>query len=144
VPTRRRRLAHPMRLVPFAALLASGAGCVDYADGPGGPGYNTPAIGQTSGTFGFSVLARRWTADESYSADIPSPTLTVGLTITGYKGGAGTLAVLDAEGDTAFTRSLAGNVAQGSTVARGQSPFTVRVVTSNYTGTVALGVTGAN
>lgn len=130
---RRARLA-------ATALLPLLAGCVDYTTGLPAAGSNTPVVGQAPGAFGFDVVARGWTADESYALGIDTPTITVGLTITGYRAGTGTLAVTGADGRVVFTRSLAGNVAQGSTAATGQPPFTAHLRATGYTGIIALGI----
>lgn len=137
---RLRRQSRRTRLLVAAAAAAPLAGCVDYSTSPGGPGYNTPAVGIAPGSFGFTVLARRWTSDQTYVPDITTPVLAVGLTVSGYRGGSATLTVTDADGAVAFARSLAGNLVQGDAVARGRAPFTVRVTAGDYTGTVALGV----
>ena len=123
-------------------LVAALAGCAGTdMVGPGMVSTNIPAVGMSSGQFGFAVAARDWTYDQSYQPDLASGTLQIGLVIAGYTGGVGELSVTDASGASVFSQSLAGNLAEGNKiVAHGTAPFHVRVTTARYTGTISLGI----
>lgn len=137
------------RLARLALLLAAVA-CDSTTTGPGsgtggvgtvvGP-VNIPSVGLDPVRLGFAVAARDWTDDRSYVPGFPSGALTVGLAVSGFAGGTGTVTVTDATGAVLYARSLAADAVEGTgTTVRGTAPFTVRVQTTRYTGTVALGV----
>ena len=128
-----------IRTFAACALLAAACSPSDYV-GPGGYNANIPVVGANPGQFGFAVTARGWTSDQTYTPDLSTGSLQVGLSIVGYGGGTGVIAVTDADDAAVFSRSLAGNVAEGSTVVHGRPPFRVRISATGYTGVVALGV----
>ncbi len=129
-----------MRRFCLPALLVL-AGCME---GPisGIDAANTPAVGSQRNSFAFSVLARACDLDQTYPLTFDSDSASVGVAVTGYRGGSGTLEVLDAAGQLVFSWSLAGNVAEGTTAPLTARPATARVHLTGYTGTVAIGVHG--
>lgn len=123
-------------------LVAALARCVaGDMTGPDVIGTNIPAVGMSGGEFGFAVMARDWTYDQSWVPDLAGGTLQVGLAITGYTRGNGQLSITDATGASVFSQSLAGNVASGNNTAiQGTPPFHVRIAASGYSGIISLGI----
>src|SRR4051812_30080121 len=134
-----RPVRHLRRLALFSALTACSATVDLTGVGTGDAGVNAPVVGSTSGAFGYALHARTYSADQSYSPDLGSATLTVGLAVASYGGGAGRLEVIDATGAVVFGSALQGLIAQGSTVVRGSPPYRVRLTFDRFSGSVSLG-----
>ena len=124
-----------------AFLFAVLAGCSEIVDFGEAAGENKPSFGFNPGQFAFTVIARDWTYDKTLSPSLGAGTLNVGMSISGYSGGDGLVTITDADNVVVFNQTLAGNVANGTSVTvSGKAEFKVRIVAHDYTGTVALGV----
>ena len=131
-----------MRAAAGSALLfAAVAGCSEIIDFGDGSVENVPSFGLNPGQFAFTVTARDWTYDNTFSPSLGAGTLNVGMAITGYSGGDGLVTITDADNVVVFNQTLAGNVANGTNIAvSGRAEFKVRIVANDYTGIVSLGV----
>ena len=124
-----------------ALLFAAVAGCSEIVDYGDVSGENIPAFAFNPGQFTFAVTARDWTYDNTFSPSLGGGTLNVGMGITGYSGGDGLVTITDADNAVVFNQTLAGNIANGTSITvSGRAEFKVRIVANDYTGIVTLHV----
>lgn len=128
----------PRAIHGVAALLCMAA-CDVTSDLPAAY-QNDVAIGNQPNSFAFSVAATALTMAETYDLAFDSDSTTVAVSVVGYAGGSGTLELLDDDGATIFSRSLAANTAEGASDVRAGRPARARLTFSNYSGLVGLGV----
>jgi hypothetical protein len=127
-----------MRAASRLLALTVFAACSDTLDFA----TNFPAVALDPGQFGFAITARDWTYDQTYSPALASGTLQVGMGVV-YSDGTGSVTITDADNVVIFDQTLATNVASGTNVlVSGKAPFSVRVVASDYTGVISIGVNG--
>jgi hypothetical protein len=131
--------------VPAILALLLGVACepmptevVDWVDGV----ENLVAVGNEPNAFAFTVQARDFTIEQTYSLAFRSDTTTIGLAVVGYSGGHATLELLDEEGVPIYTRSLAANIAEGTAELSLGHPVRAQLRFAAYTGLVAIGVAG--
>ena len=131
-----------MRTATGSALLfAAVAGCSEIVEFGPGSGGNIPDVEFNPGQFTFAVTARDWFYDNTFSPSLGGGTLNVGMGITGYSGGDGLVTITDADNAVVFNQTLAGNIANGTSITvSGKAEFKVRIVANNYTGIVTLHV----
>lgn len=118
-------------LVMFAAIVLTSA--CGNSTGPLAP-YQ-PQINNAADDFQFQatdVAGISWTYSYAWANSGDSATVNQATTITG---GSATLEILDHNGATVYSQSLAGNGTFGMTKGVAGS-WTIRVVFTNYSGTV--------
>ena len=122
-------------LLPVWLITAS---CSLSETGPGT--INVPTVGSQRNSFAFAVVARSLELDQSYSLSFDADSVSVGLAVTGYAAGSGSLELRDASSQLVFSRDLAGNVAEAASALPTAHPATARLRFTSFTGTVAVGV----
>jgi len=101
---------------------------------------NVPTVGSQRNSFAFAVIGRTLELDQSYALSFDADSVSVGLAVTGYAAGSGSLELRDASGQLVFARDLAGNAAEGASAPTAARPATARLRFAGYTGMVAIGV----
>ncbi len=114
------------------------AGCTMNETGLGT--INIPTVGSQHNSFAFAVVARSLDLDRSYALTFDADSVSVGLAVTGYGNGFGSLELRDAAGHVVFSRDLTGNVAEGTSAPVRARPATAHLQFGRYTGVVAIGV----
>jgi hypothetical protein len=141
------------RLSVCAASIAAFAltGCIvdiaspEFGDGTshgGTAGTNTPSVDVGTQSFGFAVLARRFTFDREYATVMPTSNARLSVAIAQYGGGSALLEVRDATNSVVFSRQFTGNVAENAGVVQGTPPLRVRVSFSGFSGSFAASLAG--
>lgn len=123
----------PVLLVACLTLTA----CSENTVGP--EIESAPAVGNATDAFGFSVVAQSLDFDEAYPLTFTRDTVSVGVTVTGYEQGQGRVELFDADGTLLYSRTLSGNVAEGTQQVMGR-PARAALRFDDFTGIVALGV----
>jgi hypothetical protein len=142
-----RRLS--FRAAPIAVLALTGC-IVDIAspkfgDGTthgGSSGTNIPSVDVGTQSFGFAVLARRFTFDREYATVMQSSNARLSVAIAQYGGGSAAIEVRDATNAVVFSRQFTGNAAENAGVVQGTPPLRVRVSFSGFSGSFAASLAG--
>jgi len=142
-----RRLS--LGAVSIAALVL--AGCIvdiaspNFGDGTthgGTSSTNVPSVDVGTQSFGFAVLAHRFTFDREYATVMQSSNARLSIAIAQYGGGSALLEVRDATNAVVFSRQFTGNVAENAGVVQGTPPLRVRVSFSGFSGSFAASLAG--
>ncbi|NOY05540.1 MAG: hypothetical protein GXO82_02720 [Chlorobi bacterium] len=106
------------------------------------PVLNTPAVGNTPNSFGYSLNANAFTVEDFYTLSFSSDSLSIGITVTGYVSGEGMVEILGEADSVIYSMSLNRNIALGETTLHGLTPQRVHLVFNKYSGSVAVAVSG--
>ncbi|RMH88651.1 MAG: hypothetical protein D6681_14670 [Calditrichaeota bacterium] len=125
-------------LILMPGLFLAPGGCTTDTTSP--EAVSTPVVANTTNSFGFSVIARSFTYDQTYTLDFTGDSLDIGVAVTGYRGGTGEFSLFDAQGRAFYTRDLSQNIAEGNAKMTGAVPARAVVKFTGFSGIVSLGV----
>ena len=134
-----RRARHPLA-VAAALAAALTLGCsLDTTLRTLAP--NDPEVVMEEGDFSFAVRAEGWTTERSYALATVERYLDVSLARENYRGGTGTVELVDYRGEVLYTQPLDGTALQGTRRRVGSlGPYWLRVSTTGFTGTLIVTV----
>jgi len=124
-----------------AALVLALAGCAsdDVVDVLS-TAVNLPAVGVTAQGLGFTVVAREFTFEQTYSSPTEGDSLDVGLAVTNFRAGSVLIEIRDAGGVARYQQTLTSGIAQGQATVAGTPPYTVHLRFTGFSAVFALGV----
>ncbi len=135
-----------IKYLPYAAfcfnllLLSS---CMDSDNGTGNdPSKNTPVVGNAINAFSFVVDASSFNYSVSHNVEINADTLAVGLTVSPYVAGSGSIIVRDGNNSVIYQRDLNSAAVIGEVMKIITMPKSIEVKLNNYSGRVVLGISG--
>jgi hypothetical protein len=119
------------------------SGCMDL--GPtsnNNPVRNSPTIGNTLNSFAFTANGQFTNYTDVQNLQINAQSLAVGITVTGNVSGSVKIDIQDGNGTTIYEKDATGNVVVGEVITLTTIPKTITINLSNFTGTIAIGLSG--
>ncbi len=103
---------------------------------------NTTAIANKPNSFSFAVDASLYYYSETHQLQINADTMNVAITISGHSTGTGSVVIKDSTDKIIYQKDLGSNAVSADIIKISDIPKILDITLSNYTGKIALAVTG--